>query len=124
MTSTRIPLIQPTASITEAMVHRLVHAFYARVLEDETLGPIFRTALSHRWNEHLATMVDFWTSVALGTGRYEGKPHLAHRGLDLSPGHFRQWLSLFEATAHEVCVPDAAAFFVDRAHRIADSLQI
>jgi hemoglobin len=69
-------------------------------------------------------MVEFWSSVALGTGRYAGKPHLAHRDLGLSPDHFGRWLSLFEATARETCPGDAAAFFIDRANRIADSLQI
>src|SRR4051812_9603743 len=111
MASTRIPLVKPAAPITEAMIRHLVHAFYARVLEDAMLGPIFRTALGHRWDEHLATMVDFWSSIAFGTGRYGGKPHVAHRGLGVSSVHFRQWLSLFEATALETCGPEAAAFF-------------
>lgn len=44
--------------------------------------------------------------------------------MGLSPAHFQRWLALFEMTAYEVCPADAAAFFVDRAHRIADSLQI
>jgi hemoglobin len=68
-------------------------------------------------------MVDFWSSVALGTGRYGGKPHLAHRGLGVTDEHFGRWLYLFEATAQEVCGA-AAPFFVDRARRIADSLMI
>ncbi len=68
-------------------------------------------------------MVAFWSSVALTTGRYMGKPHLAHRGLGLSPHHFRRWLALFEATARDTC-GEAAPFFIDRAHRIADSLMI
>ncbi|HEU6440886.1 MAG TPA: hemoglobin, partial [Microvirga sp.] len=48
----------------------------------------------------------------------------AHRGLALAESHFERWLALFEATAREVCEPDVAQFFIDRAHRIADSLQI
>jgi hemoglobin len=124
MTATHIPLVQPRARITEALIERLVHDFYGRVLQDEVLGPIFTRAVGHRWDEHLATMVDFWSSVALGTGRYAGKPHIAHGSLGLSPAHFDRWLGLFEATTREICPEDAAAFFMDRAHRIADSLQI
>ena len=119
----QIPLMQPRVAVSEEMIRGLVHAFYARVLEDPELGPIFRRALDHRWDEHLATMVDFWSSVALGTGRYGGKPHLAHRTLGLAPQNFSRWLTLFQGTACEVC-GEAAAFFVDRAHRIAGSLMI
>ena len=38
--------------------------------------------------------------------------------------HFDQWLRLFEATAAEVCPPAAAAHFVERARRIAQSLEL
>lgn len=124
MITARIPLSKPKAEITEAMLHRLVHTFYARIRQDDALGPIFEKSIGHRWDEHLVIMVDFWSSIALSTGRYGGKPHLAHRDLGLSPGHFQHWLTLFEETARKVCPADAAAFFIDRAHRIADSLQI
>lgn len=42
----------------------------------------------------------------------------------LVEGHFERWLTLFETTAREVCAPEIEEFFVDRARRIADSLQI
>ena len=125
MTSSQsIPLIEPAQGVTEELIRRLVHHFYDRVLEDPQLGPIFEGAISHRWEKHLATMVDFWSSVALRTGRYNGKPHLAHVGLGLSPELFQRWLTLFQETASHLCEPEVAAFFGDRAQRIADSLQI
>ncbi|KAA2236477.1 group III truncated hemoglobin [Salinarimonas soli] len=123
MSAGAIPLTQPQATISEEMIRALVQAFYERVLRDEALGPVFRDRLDQRWDEHLAVMVDFWSSVALSTGRYAGKPHLAHRDLGLDPEHFGRWLDLFETTARETC-GEAAPFFVDRAHRIADSLMI
>jgi hemoglobin len=101
-----------------------VHTFYDRVGADEVLGPIFEAQLNGRWDAHLDTMVDFWSSVALPTGRYAGKPHVAHSGLGLEHSHFEQWLELFEVTVSELCDANVATFFVDRAHRIADSLQI
>ena len=119
-----IPLDTPAQGLSEAMIQRLVEAFYERVLRDPELGPVFRAALSQRWDEHLQTMVAFWSSVALRTGRYSGKPHVAHAHLPLTTDLFERWLRLFEVTAEDVCGPDAAAFFVDRAHRIAESLQI
>jgi hemoglobin len=121
---TTIPLIEPARGVTEETIRLLVETFYDRVLRDEELGPIFRRALAHRWNEHLAIMVDFWSSIALRTGRYQGKPHVAHRDLGLREDHFGRWLALFEATARKVCEPHVADFFIDRAQRIADSLQI
>ena len=122
--TTTISLIEPARGMTEDMIRRLVVTFYDRVLEDGELGPIFRQALSQRWDEHLAIMVDFWSSIALRTGRYEGKQHQAHRGMALVERHFECWIALFETTAREVCGPEIADFFVDRARRIADSLQI
>ena len=120
---TSIPLIEPKAPITEALIRHLVHSFYARIRQDEELGPIFNRVIGGNWDKHLATMVDFWSSVSLGTGRYTGKPHAAHRNLGLSPEHFERWLEIFRQTALDVC-PEAADFFLDRANRIADSLQI
>jgi hemoglobin len=111
--------------VTEDAIARLVDAFYAKVREDPRLGPIFAGAIGDDgWADHLATLRDFWSSVVLKTGRYGGKPHLVHRDLDLCPEHFERWLALFEVTAREVCPGEAAGFFVDRAHRIADSLMI
>lgn len=108
----------------EALIERLVHAFYGRVRADPLLGPIFEERVGHRWNAHLAAMVDFWSSVALTTGRYSGKPHAAHQPLNLTPEHFERWLALFKLTVGDLCEGAPAAFFLDRANRIAESLQI
>jgi hypothetical protein len=35
-----------------------------------------------------------------------------------------RWLEIFAATARDVCPPAAATHFLDRAHRIADSLKL
>jgi hemoglobin len=111
--------------VTEDDIASLVEAFYAKVRRDPQLGPIFAEAIGDDgWADHLATLRDFWSSVVLKTGRYGGKPHLVHRDLNLCPEHFQRWLGLFEITAREVCPGEAGAFFVDRAHRIADSLMI
>lgn len=123
-TGRSIPIITPAEGVTEALIRQLVETFYDRVLRDPELGPIFHRALSGRWSEHLAIMVDFWSSIALRTGRYQGKPQAAHMSMALTPELFSRWLELFEATAREICEPDVAEFFLDRARRIADSLQI
>jgi len=120
------------AGIDEAMVHRMVHGFYARIRSDAVLGPIFNGAIAQdRWPTHLANMVDFWSSVLLMTGRYSGRPMAAHLQLDikrrehdmpqLDQPHFDRWLELFRATAADICPPGAAALFVGRAEKIAQS---
>jgi len=58
------------------------------------------------------------------SGRYHGQPMVAHLPLRVDTPHFDRWLALFSATADEVCPPAAAAHFVERAHRIADSLEL
>ncbi|MGH6739455.1 MAG: group III truncated hemoglobin [Bradyrhizobium sp.] len=112
------------AGVTEPMIHDLVHAFYARVREDALLGPVFSSVVAD-WDAHLSKMCAFWSSVTLLTGRYKGTPMQAHAALpQLAPAHFQQWLAVFRATAAEVCPPHAAALFIDRADRIAESLQM
>jgi len=112
------------ADLSEPLVERLVRDFYGRIRQDAVLGPIFEARLAGRWDAHLGKMVDFWSSIALKSGRYAGRPHAVHQHLGLEPAHFQRWLSLFEATVHEICDGPAAALFIDRAYRIADSLQI
>lgn len=124
MAHPHIRLVEPRATIDEADVARLVQEFYGRVRADAALGPLFEARLAGRWDAHLARMIDFWSSVALGTGRFGGKPHAAHAGMGLDPASFARWLALFAQTARDVCAPEAAAFFVDRAERIAQSLMI
>jgi hemoglobin len=110
--------------IDDLVIRELVHAFYARVRDDEMLGPIFNTAIVN-WEEHLAKLCDFWSSVTLMSGRYKGTPMTAHAALpDLTGEHFDRWLELFRATARERCLPDAASLFIDRAERIAQSLEL
>jgi hemoglobin len=111
-TGRSIPIVSPAEGVSEALIRELVETFYGRVIRDPELGPIFHKALSGRWSQHLALMVDFWSSIALRTGRYQGKPQAAHFGLQLTPDLFTRWLSLFEKTAQEICEPDVAVFFV------------
>lgn len=110
--------------IDEAMIRTLVHSFYARVRADALLGPIFDGAIGD-WDAHLGKLCGFWSSVTLMTGRYKGTPMQVHAALpEIARHHFDHWLALFADTAHEHCPPAAAAVFIDRAERIAQSLQM
>lgn len=109
--------------IDEAMISRLVHAFYVKVRQDELLGPVFAARISD-WEPHLERMCAFWSSVALLTGRYHGRPMEKHLPLPVDAQHFDRWLALFEETARELCSDAAAEHFIERARRIAESLEI
>lgn len=110
--------------VDEAMIRRLVRAFYAKVQEDAELGPIFERAIAD-WDEHLAKLCDFWSSVMLMSGRFKGQPMAVHARLaDIQPAHFARWLALFHATARETCPPKAAALFCAKADQIGESLQL
>ena len=110
--------------VTEAMIARLVDAFYVKVRADAVLGPIFDGAIGDGWDAHLATMVDFWSSVMLTSGRYKGNPLAVHQGVaGIRADLFPRWLELFAATCRETLSPEIGAVFNAKAMRIADSLQ-
>ena len=115
--------ITARTGITEAMIERLVRSFYERVRADEMLAPIFDARIRD-WEPHLQQMCAFWSSVALMSGRYHGTPMPKHMPLPVDAGHFDRWLALFEATAAEICPGEAAAHFIERARRIASSLEL
>lgn len=109
--------------IDETMIDRLVRAFYAKVREDTLLGPVFAARITD-WEPHLQRMNAFWSSVALMSGRYHGQPMEKHLSLPVDARHFDRWLALFAETAGEVCLPAAAEHFIERAHRVAQSLEL
>lgn len=116
--------LAPKSTVTEDDIHRLVHRFYNMIRDDAELGPIFNTKITN-WEPHLAQMCDFWSSVMLKTGKFQGRPMPKHIALTdmVGPEHFKIWLSLFERAALDVCTDDVAAAFLDRAERIAESLK-
>lgn len=124
--SDRIPLRMPLhPGIDEELIERLVRTFYDRVRADEELGPIFARVIADDWEPHLRNMMDFWSSVTMMTGRFKGRPMPKHKALhDLRPEHFGRWLGLFQVTARDICPPEIAVIFIDRAERIAASLAL
>jgi len=110
--------------VTEAMIHDVVHDFYAQIRVDPALGPIFNRVITD-WDEHLAKMCDFWSSVLLMSGRFKGQPMLAHINVGgIRPPHFVRWLYLFKQTVERLCPPDAAALFVVKSEMVAQSLEM
>lgn len=109
--------------LNEAVLTRLVHGFYDRVRADPLLAPIFADHITD-WGPHLRTMVDFWSSVALMSGRYHGAPLPKHLPLPIDHTHFDRWLSLFRQAAHDTCPPEGALWVIERAERIAAAIHM
>ncbi len=108
------------ADVTEENIAIMVERFYASVQQHPTLGPIFNERLEGRWDKHLAQMKNFWSSVLLRSGRYEGFPLGAHFGVPgIEKPHFGDWLGLFEETLKAVYQQDVAEVIHDVSKQFA-----
>lgn len=110
--------------VPDQLIEQVVHTFYDRVRQHPVLAPVFNRTIKN-WDPHLATMVDFWSSVMNTSGRYKGQPMPKHQALDgISPAHFTVWLGLFEDTVRDLCEAEVAERFIAKSQMIAKSLQL
>lgn len=104
---------------TEATIRTMVERFYARVQEDDLLGPVFARHMSADWPEHLDRMVDFWSSVLLASGRFRGNPRAKHDAIPgLTADHFDRWLELFEEEVMNLFPEHVGQDILGRARRM------
>lgn len=115
--------ISQNTGIDETLIDTLVEQFYGRVRDDDLIGPIFAARVED-WAPHLAQMKLFWSSVALSTGVYQGRPMPKHLPLPIDARHFDRWLELFDQTARDLCTPIGHEHLMVRARRIAESLEL
>jgi hemoglobin len=116
--------MQIAGGLDEAGLARLVPEFYAQVRIDALLGQVFNGAIADG-PKHLWKLTDFWSSVMLTIGRYNGRSlpaHIRHQA-EITPDMFERWLTLWKANA-EQCLPrEASNAVIAKAHRIAASLR-
>jgi hemoglobin len=112
-------------TIEEEALTVLINIFYAKVREDDLIGPVFNRAIAD-WPEHLAKLQSFWSSVMLTSGRYKGRPLPAHvrHAESISAASFERWLGLWRETTDELFEPGPAAALQEKAERIAESLSL
>ncbi|WP_372619237.1 group III truncated hemoglobin [Falsiroseomonas sp.] len=108
--------------LDDATIERFLRAFYGAARTDALLGPAFAGVAD--WERHIATLTSFWASVALMRGGYHGQPMQAHAHLGLTPAHFARWLAIFEQVARVELTEEGAAHMLERARRIARSLEM
>jgi hemoglobin len=115
-------MADPPLTVTTEEISLLVDTFYARVQLDAVIGPIFNREVED-WPAHLALLKQFWAAVILGTPGFKGNPMEIHLKLLLEPEHFERWLTLFAETATDVLSEPAAAMFIGKSRRIAETFQ-
>jgi len=113
-------------AVDRGKIEELVRKFYATVLEDDMLAPIFIKALGDdlkngKWHEHLNTLYNFWMLMMTGLSPYGGHPYPPHAFLGpLSREHFERWLELFKETLNELFIPEIADKFYKKADVLAE----
>jgi len=93
---------------TRIDISHLVRSFYAKIRQDEMLGPIFNNAIQD-WVPHLEKLTDFWEGnlFFFVKTKYHGDPKTAHQQLDeilcnsLTMNHFGHWINLWLETIDE-----------------------
>jgi hemoglobin len=82
-------------------IHAFIDAFYARVLVDPLLAPIFLDVAAVELSQHLPHIRAYWEKLILGHEGYRRHTMNIHRALHaktaLEPAGFTRWLAHFEA---------------------------
>lgn len=109
--------------IDARFIDRMVESFYARIREDEVLGPIFAARIAD-WPPHLARMKTFWGAVLRESGGFSGNPMAKHVAIPgIEQAEFERWLALFEENLKAIERDDEATKLIaGKARMIADSL--
>ena len=86
-------------------VEEFVDAFYAKVLNDVVLAPIFLDVAAIDLDVHLPHIKDYWSKLLLGDNQYKRHTMNIHRQLHgkrpLVEEDFQRWLGLFLTTVDE-----------------------
>ena len=103
-------------------VEAFVDAFYARVLKDPVLAPIFLDVAAVDLAVHLPYIKDYWSKLLLGERGYQRHTMNIHRALHarraLTTADFERWLALFCATLDAGWQGNGA----ERARRVAAAI--
>ena len=103
-------------------IERFVDLFYARMLKDEILAPIFVEVAGIDLAVHLPHIKDYWCKLLLGERAYQRHTMNIHRALhdkrELQPADFERGLDFFCRTVDDHFAGSKA----ERAKRVATSI--
>lgn len=112
--------------LTAALIRDVVLAFYAKLRQDEVLGPLFENAIGADWNGHIERIIQFWLTATRLERGYDGSrfmpAHLKHGAIRVD--HLPRWLELFEQTLQARCSPPQADALRDIAVRMAENIEL
>lgn len=104
---------------SKANIKTFIELFYARVLDDERLAPIFLDVAAIDLSEHLPLIRQYWEKLLLGETDYQRHTMNIHRALHskktLTEQDFIRWLNLFTQTLDQSFAGPKS----ERAHKIA-----
>lgn len=107
-----------------AHIRQFVHAFYARLLKDEQLAPIFIDVANIDLQKHLPLICSYWEKLLLGSADYRRHTMNIHRELHskhpLRKADFERWLQYFRETIDE----SFSGHNAERAKRVAAQIAI
>ncbi|ODU58398.1 MAG: hypothetical protein ABT02_14690 [Comamonadaceae bacterium SCN 68-20] len=95
------------AELNRDSIAQLVTRFYDDVRAHSILGPTFKAVLSGRRAPHLPRMVEFWSTVALGSRSFTGNVFASHMAVPgVTASHVGRWIRLW--TLHTQALFDPA----------------
>lgn len=113
---------------TKADIETLVNTFYSKVIDDQTIGYIFKNTLEFSFEKHIPIMVSFWETLLFGVMSYKGNPMIKHielnKTIPLHSRHFTKWLALWESTIQEIFEGKNANEAISKARNIAEIMQL
>lgn len=110
-------------------IYLLVKTFYVKLMNDEVMCHFFEEFKNPiHLEEHLQTLVDFWSNILFYTGEYRKNAMQPHLDLQQQKPfeiiHFKHWLSSFNASVDELFQGQMAHTAKSRALSIATVMQI
>ncbi len=86
-------------------IRQFVEAFYACMLQDEQLAPIFIDVANIDLNKHLPLIISYWEKLLLGESDYRRHTMNIHRAIHrkrpLVAADFTRWLHFFITSVDE-----------------------
>lgn len=108
-------------------IEQFVDRFYARMLEDEVLAPIFVDVAGIDLDVHLPHIKNYWCKLLLGEQGYKRHTMNIHRALHgkrpLRAEDFARWLHFFQTTVDMYYAGERAERAKQVAASIADNMQ-
>jgi hemoglobin len=113
---------------TRTDLELLMVNFYGKVLLDPVIGHFFTEVVKLDMDKHIPVIVDFWESVVMEKGSYQGNVLAVHERLHhlsaFRDAHFERWVMVFKETVDELFTGTNAEKLKQRATSIATVMKI